>query len=278
MLSIFNSFNVSMVANAGLVACFLIFIILLKIRSFKLSKTWFVPIFAIYFGVYFAALFGIFFDGPESSKLLSNNSVLDLIIKAFNPANRIGKVMYGGFFGSIVGSVFASLLLNRKSLSDFLDISAISITLSFAIWRIGCFLGGCCYGMPGQTFGMRFYRNTIAYVKLRDTPFVKGEYTVPLLPTQLISASGNFAIFLFLLILFCKNKTRYPYFYFFAQALLYGIGRFIIEFFRMDPRGFWGPLSVSQWFALVMIAVSLVFFIKNRKEISESFKNPSRNF
>ena len=267
-----------MVANAGLVACFLIFIILLKIRSFKLSKTWFVPIFAIYFGVYFAALFGIFFDGSESSKLLSDNSVLDLIIKAFNPANRIGKVMYGGFFGSIVGSVLASLLLNRKSLSDFLDISAISITLSFAIWRIGCFLGGCCYGMPNKILGVKFYQSTVAYAKLRNSSLIDGKYTIPLLPTQLISCFGNFAIFLFLLILFCKNKTRYPYFYFFAQALLYGIGRFIIEFFRMDPRGFWGPLSVSQWFALVMIAVSLVFFIKNRKEISESFKNPSRNF
>ena len=85
--------SVSM-SSVGLAACFLVFVILLKIRSFKLSKTWFVPILAIYFGVYFATFFGIFFDGPESEKLLSDNSVLDLIFRALNPGNRIGKVMY----------------------------------------------------------------------------------------------------------------------------------------------------------------------------------------
>lgn len=267
--------SVSM-SSVGLAACFLVFVILLKIRSFKLSKTWFVPILAIYFGVYFATFFGIFFDGPESEKLLSDNSVLDLIFRALNPGNRIGKVMYGGFFGSIAGSWLASLLLKRKSFSDFLDISAISITLSFSMWRVGCFLGGCCYGIPSKILGVKFDQSTLAHAKLRNSPLVVGDFTVPLFPTQLISAFGNFAIFLFLFILFCKNKTRYPYFYFFAQALLYGIGRFMIEFFRMDARGFWGPLSVSQWFALVMIVISLVFFIKNREEISESFKNPSR--
>ena len=98
--------------------------------------------------------------------------------------------------------------------------------------------------------------------------------TVPLLPTQLISSAGDFAIFLFLLILFLKNKTRYPYFYFFAHALLYGVGRFTIEFYRIDPREFWGPLSMSQWMSLVLIIAGLLFFIKNRKEIVKSFTSP----
>lgn len=257
-------------------ACFLIFLTLLKIRSFKLSKTWFVPVLAIYFGAYFATVFGIFFDGPESAKLLSENSAFVLVLKAFSPKNGIGKVMYGGFFGSIVGVLIANLLSKQKSLSDFLDISSISMMLSFAIWRIGCVMGGCCYGRPSETFGMVFDQSTVAHAKLRNTPLVNGDFTVPLIPTQLISLTGDFIIFLFLLVLFCRNKTRYPYFYFFAQALLYGIGRFIIEFFRMDPRGFWGPLSVSQWIAIVMIIAGSFFFIKNRKEIAESFKNPSR--
>ena len=185
--------------------------------------------------------------------------------------------MLGGYFGSIVGILIANSLFKRKSLSEFLDISAISISFLFSIWRIGCFLGGCCYGIPTKILGVKFNQSTVAHAKLRNSLLVNGDFTVPLLPTQLISSFGDFAIFLFLLVLFCKNKTRYPYFYFFAQAFLYGTGRFTIEFLRIDPREFWGPLSMSQWFSLGLVTASLVFFIKNRKEIMQSFKNPSRN-
>lgn len=255
----------------ALVLYYLIYLMLLKTRSIKLSKTWFVPIFALYFGVVSASIFAIFFDGAESVTLLSKNSLPALILKSFNPLNKTGKVMYGGYFGSIIGIWLANFIAKQKSHSTLLDISAISWSLFLVIWRLGCFAGGCCFGMPSRIFGISFPRGTTAFFSLRKTDLVIGDATVPLLPTQLISAVGNFAIFLFLLILFCKNKTRYPYFYLFAHAFLYGAGRFIIEFFRIDPREFWGPLSMSQWFSLVMIAAALVFFIKNRKEIAQSF-------
>ena len=260
------------IANIALLAYIPTFIILLKVRSIKLSKTCFMPIIALYFGIVFATLFAIFLDGSESSKLLSQNSTSDLISEAFNPLNHKGKVMYGGYFGSILGIWLANLMLKRKSLSEFLNISAISWSLFLVIWRLGCFAGGCCYGQPNDTFGVSFSKKTIAYAHLKNTALVVNKATVPLLPTQLISAAGNLVIFLLLLILFCKNKTRYPYFYFFAQAFLYGLGRFIIEFFRIDPREFWGILSMSQWISLVLVVAALVFFIKNRKEIAESFK------
>ena len=255
----------SVIANISLFSYFLTFFVLLKVRSIKLSKTWFVPIVALYFGLVLASVFAIFFDGAESAKLLSKNSLPALILEAFNPLNKNGKVMYGGYFGSIAGILLANLTAKQKSPSTLLDISAISWSVFLVIWRIGCFLGGCCYGFPSETFGVSFSRKTIAYAHLKNTALVVNNATVPLLPTQLFSAVGNFAIFLFLLILFCRNKTRYPYFYFFAQMFLYGLGRFIIEFFRIDPREFWGLLSMSQWISLVLVAASLVFFIKNRK-------------
>lgn len=255
----------------ALAAYFILFLILLKTRSIKLSNTWFFPLFAIYVGLILATLLGIFLNGTDSS-LSNDDSFFSILIDALSPVNNRGKVMYGGYFGLIVGYLILNFVTRRKSLPLFLDISAICTSLLFTIWRISCFLGGCCYGRPNNTLGVRFYRNTIAFIKLRGTPLVNGEFTVPLLPTQLISSAGDFAIFLFLLFLFCKNKTRYPYFYLFAHALLYGIGRFTVEFFRIDPREFWGPLSMSQWISLVLVAAGLVFFIKNRKEIAESFR------
>ena len=255
----------------SLVVYFVVFLMLLRVRSIKPAKTWFFPLFAIYVGLCLATLFCIFLDGEISSLYLSETSALALIAEAFNPLNGRGKVLYGGYFGLIVGYLILNFVTRRKSLSTFLDISAISNSLLFAVWRIGCFLDGCCYGYPSNTFGVTFPKGTQAFRELEKIGLVVGDATVPLLPTQLISSAGDFAIFLFLLILFLKRKTTYPYFYFFAHALLYGIGRFTVEFFRIDPREFWGPLSMSQWISLVLIAAGLVFFIKNRKEIAESF-------
>lgn len=216
----FFSFN--LYVTIPILVYFLIFIVLLKIRSVNISQTWFVPLFALYFGVSFATLFAIFLDGSESSKLLSENSVLILVLQAFNPKNGLGKVMYGGYFGSIVGILFANLIAKQKP-SILLDISSISWSVFLVIWRIGCFLDGCCYGCPSKTFGISLSKDSMAFRHLQGTDLVVGDSTVPLFPTQLISCAGDFAIFLFLLILFCKNKTKYPYFYFFAQALLYGM-------------------------------------------------------
>lgn len=253
---------------------FILFWGLLKVRSISLIKNWFVTIFAIYFGFLFSTLFFIFLNGTDSSYYILEKPAWILIVEALNPFHANGKVMYGGYFGAIFGVWLANLIFRRKLLSEFVDISAISITFVFAVWRISCLMNGCCFGCPSKLFGISFPEGTNAFYHLQNTPLVVGNSTVPLLPTQLVSSIGDFAILLFLLVLFCKNKTRYPYFYFFTQAFLYGLGRFTIEFFRIDPREFWGPLSMSQWISLVLIAAGLVFFVKNRKEIAESFKNP----
>jgi phosphatidylglycerol:prolipoprotein diacylglycerol transferase len=260
----------------ALFAYFVLFLILLKTRSIKPAKIWFVPLFSIYVGLILATLLAIFLNGADSS-LSEQDSFFSILIDVMNPVNGRGKVLYGGYFGLIVGYLILNFVTRRKSLPLFLDISAICTSLLFAIWRINCFLSGCCFGMPTKILGISFPNSSHAFRYLEGTDLVVGKATVPLLPTQLISSFGDFAIFLFLLILFLKRKTTYPYFYLFAHAILYGIGRFTIEFFRIDPREFWGPLSMSQWISLMLVAAGLVFFIKNRKEIVESFKNSPRN-
>ncbi|MBR4531578.1 prolipoprotein diacylglyceryl transferase [bacterium] len=259
------------IANIALFSYIPVFLILLKVRSVKLSKNWFVPIVAIYFGLVVATLFALFLNGADST-LSAKDSFFSVLVDVLNPKNKRGKVLFGGYFGLILGLFLADFFTKQKKFSDFLDISAISTSLLFSIWRLGCFAGGCCYGQPSETFGVSFSNKTIAYTHLKNTALVINNATVPLLPTQLLSFAGDFAIFLFLLILFCRNKTKYPYFYFFAHAFLYGLGRFTVEFFRIDPREFWGVLSMSQWISLVLIAAGTIFFIKNRKEIAESFR------
>ena len=47
--------------------------------------------------------------------------------------------------------------------------------------------------------------------------------------------------------------------------LLYSILRFIVEFYRGDPRGYIGPLSTSQFFSLFAFAGAILIYLLRRK-------------
>ena len=46
---------------------------------------------------------------------------------------------------------------------------------------------------------------------------------------------------------------------------LYGAGRFILEYFRSDPRGSVGALSTSQFISLFIVAAALLLALRQGK-------------
>src|SRR5262245_51196494 len=66
------------------------------------------------------------------------------------------KSAYGGLLAGIAaGSVTA--WLRGVPLGRFLDAAAAGVALATVCARIGCFLGGCCYGVPTHSFlGVHF--------------------------------------------------------------------------------------------------------------------------
>ena len=46
--------------------------------------------------------------------------------------------------------------------------------------------------------------------------------------------------------------------------ILYGIGRFLIEFLRADDRGTVGSLSTSQFISIGIVAVGLILFFSSK--------------
>ena len=90
---------------------------------------------------------------------------------------------------------------------------------------------------------------------------------VPLIPTQFISSAGDFLIAIILIIVAIKLKNR-------LQSgnigelymILYGIGRFIIEFLRNDYRGEIGFMSTSQFISIFIILFGIVMFAFNKKK------------
>lgn len=162
-----------------------------------------------------------------------------------------GFVVYGGI---IAGALSAIIYCRIKKISfmSYFDLMMPSVAIAQGFGRIGCFLAGCCYGMETQCMlGVIFPEGSLAPAGIK------------LLPTQLFSSAGDFLI-AGILIWFsrksrCKGDTGALY------LLLYGIGRFVIEFLRNDERGIVGMLSTSQFISIFFVIGSLILFLINHR-------------
>ena len=166
-----------------------------------------------------------------------------------------GFVVYGGI---ILGVLAAIIYCKVKGLVflEYFDLCAPSISLAQGFGRIGCFLAGCCYGRETQSFlGVVFPANSMAPAGVK------------VLPTQLFSSAGDFLITAILLLYYKNIKHTGD-----GGALymiLYGVGRFLMEFLRADDRGNIGMLSTSQMISIVIVAGAVVLLWQNRRRDRE---------
>jgi phosphatidylglycerol:prolipoprotein diacylglycerol transferase len=77
----------------------------------------------------------------------------------------------------------------------------------------------------------------------------------------LYESAKNFIVFFVLLAL--NKKDRKPGFIFWHFVLLYGIGRFLVDFYRVGEAYFLG-IQTGQWLCIAMIAAALIFIIKEK--------------
>lgn len=176
----------------------------------------------------------------------------------FNQLMQGGFVFYGGLIGGLLCVIGAGKIYKMDYMS-YIRNSIFLIPLIHGFGRIGCFLAGCCYGKP--------YHGPGAVV------FPEGSYApagIELFPVQLMEAEMLFLIFFLLLWLEIRKSWKYTIETYFV---LYGITRFILEFFRYDTiRGVYAGLATSQWISLLVIAgtcISLAYRWKNRIMISK---------
>jgi phosphatidylglycerol:prolipoprotein diacylglycerol transferase len=176
-----------------------------------------------------------------------------------NP-DQILKLAKGGgvFYGGLAfGFLFAVWYIRRfkMDLWETLDIAGVGIPIGHAVARIGCFLGGCCYGRECELpWAAKF-----------------PELPSPVHPTQLYEAGLNAINFIILLLIYKKRgfKGQMASLFF----INYGIIRFAVEYFRGGPgRGyvFTGPtpllsLSIPQLISLFLICGGIALYIRRRK-------------
>ncbi len=173
---------------------------------------------------------------------------------------RSGGVFYGGFIAAVIASVIV-MRIYKLPWWRTADAFAPGVAIGQVIGRLGCFSAGCCWGKPTTAWcGVRFTEkgNEITGVPTG----------VSLHPTQLYEAGATLLIFIILLVMY--RRRRFHGQIILAYAMLYAMARFIIEFWRDDPRGEIFDLSISQFIAIFIFAGALATFIfRLRKPVAE---------
>ncbi|MCQ4021408.1 MULTISPECIES: prolipoprotein diacylglyceryl transferase [unclassified Ruminococcus] len=157
-----------------------------------------------------------------------------------------GQVFYGGLLGGIAAAIIYAKATKLENLGGYADIMAAGVPLFHTFGRIGCFLGGCCYGIE-SSFGFTFHNSLI-----------ESANGVNRFPVQLFEAGFNLILFFVMWALLNKGILKNKLF--FLYLAVYSAGRFVLEFFRGDSyRGFLFGLSTSQIIALMIIATVLIY-------------------
>ncbi len=185
--------------------------------------------------------------------------------------SRSGLVFYGG----LITGIPAGYWLTRRyewNPGTVADVAAVAIPLGHFFGRLGCFLNGCCFGsqctlpwairFPRIVDGEGYIVGSEPYAFQKSVEdLLKGTepYSLPIHPTQLYEAFGSLAVFLFLYFYLTK-KASFRGQLALVYLILYSMMRFLIEFFRADPRGGWSGLSTSQWISILMVIMAFSFW------------------
>ncbi|MBU1428950.1 prolipoprotein diacylglyceryl transferase [Myxococcota bacterium] len=211
-----------------------------------------------------------------------------------------GLAFYGGLIMAVAYAVYF-IRKHKMAVAKTFDIAGWGVALGLGFGRMGCFLAGCCFGQitdaptalefPGYVIEARvndtcpknydFIESDkgIKYCAWGRPAFLnhvkhdllppKSRHSHPVHATQLYELAFSWSIFAWLYF-WRRKRARYSGQLFVEFALLYGIGRFVVEFFRADDRGLWlgGLLSTSQIIALPFIFVALYLMWRWRHKVT----------
>lgn len=164
-----------------------------------------------------------------------------------------GLMLYGGYILAIAGGI-AYVRRKRLPLWKIADSAAPSMAIGIGIGRLGCFLNGCCFGLPTSLpWGVRFPSDSYA------------AYTFPgssVHPSQLYLALAGVGLFLVLLRL--DRAPRFDGWLFWTAVAVDAVLRFVIDFTRYyDQTSFLGTVgglsfNINQVLSAFLFVTSIV--------------------
>ena len=172
-----------------------------------------------------------------------------------------------GALGAFMGAAAFGWLVIRLRGGEFLryaDAAGPGIALGYAVYRIGCFVNGCCSGIPTDlAWGVTFAPGTEAFDLQLAAGLIDANAarTVPVHPTQWYHAGATMLTLLALTWIDAARPGRRLAF----ALIAYAVARFLIEFFRANTFPVWGALDLNQILCLAMIAVGALLWMSGAR-------------
>ena len=233
-------------AGVGIFVAFFVFNCILQFEKAELKNgnkavVWSIPM--LMFG---AKLFGIIANVAEN--------IRDRIPITINTILYSGFVFYGGLIFFSVSFLMITRKYEFEEKLKIYDSLACAIPIFHAIGRVGCFTAGCCYGI-----------STDSILGIEYTTWVNGVVATDIrIPVQLIEATANLFIFVVLITIVLRKKSR-------GRALivyvaLYSTVRFLDEFLRFNYKSkIFDLFSAAQIISIAFLITVLIFLLKERK-------------
>src|SRR6266850_221483 len=161
--------------------------------------------------------------------------------------SRFGFAWFGGFLGGFVALLFLARRFGIPVL-EFMDLCSPAAAVGYGIGRIGCLLSGDGdYGVPTTLpWGMSFPNGVVPTIeRVHPTPLY--EFFIWLVIAAILWQMGKRVL----------SGAGHTGEVFCGYLILTGIGRFLIEFIRINPRSFFG-LSNAQAASLVSILIGMI--------------------
>jgi phosphatidylglycerol:prolipoprotein diacylglycerol transferase len=214
--------------------------------------------------------------GVVGSKLFHLLENFDRFVR--NPVGEAfsagGLTFYGGLILAVIGNL---IYLRSQKIAPlrFFDAAAPSLMIGYGIGRIGCLLAGDgCYGQPCDLpWAMTFPNGYVSTLATENPelamqfkqlfPNVPVPADIPVHPTplyELLYSVGFFAVLWKL-----RTVPKPAGWIFFVYLILQAVGRFSVEFIRLNPPVLWG-LSEAQVIAIAMILVGVFGLWRVSKE------------
>jgi phosphatidylglycerol:prolipoprotein diacylglycerol transferase len=153
-----------------------------------------------------------------------------------------------GFPIAVAISTLIYARVTKLSFWQLWDIGIPCLILYMAVYRIGCVLVGCCYGLPCNQPWAVIYNN----------PSSAAPLGTPIYPTQLYHLVWNVIVLVIVWLL--RKRFKVPGALGLVAWMLYFLGDFVIRFFRGNEPPVLG-LSLSEITDLVVIFAAAYFLI-----------------
>ncbi len=166
----------------------------------------------------------------------------------------VAGLLVGGFaiLGAMIGAIVGVVVMARSyriELPALFDLVGAYALLAHGIARLGCLIAGCCYGIPADR---GIFSVTYSH------PASLGPLHIALFPSQLVMSAVSLIGFVICLRLY-QMRGRREGLVFCVYIIWEAASRFLIDFLRGDRVSFVYGLSVYQWIAFGMVAMTAWF-------------------